>query len=148
MQKADSRPTNTRDIQMAKGKHKTISSRSQYVWASSELSSPTTVSPEYKNTAENQEADLRFYLIQIIEFFKEDINNSLKYRKTGKQVKELKAIQDLKVEGETIKKNTNGGKPGNGKPRKEVRNCRCKYHQQNTRVIRENLRCRRYYRRD
>jgi hypothetical protein len=47
-------------------------------------------------------------------------------------VKELnKEIQDLKVEVETIKKKkktTNGGKPGNGKPRKEVRNYRCKYY--------------------
>jgi hypothetical protein len=42
----------------------------------------------------------------------------------------------------------NGGKPGNGKPRKEVRNYRCKYHQQNKRDIRENLRCRRYNEKD
>jgi hypothetical protein len=48
-------------------------------------------------------------------------------------VKELnKAIQDLKVEVEIIKK-TQMEAPGNGKPRKEVRNYRCKYHQQNTR---------------
>jgi hypothetical protein len=38
----------------------------------------------------------------------------------------------LKVEVETIKNPTNGGKPGNGKPGKEVKNIRCKYHQQNT----------------
>ena len=31
------------------------------------------------------------------------------------------------------KKNTNGSKPVNGKPRNEVRNYRCKYYQQNTR---------------
>ena len=45
--------------------------------------------------------------MKIIESFKEDINNSLKeiQENTGKQVKELnKAIQDLKVEVETIKK--------------------------------------------
>ena len=55
-------------------------------------------------------------------------------------------IQDLKVKVETITttttKLTNGGKPGNGKPRKEVRNYRCKYHQQNTRDRRDNLMCR------
>jgi hypothetical protein len=44
------------------------------------------------------------------------------------------------------KENTNGGKPGNGKPGKEVWNYRCKYCQQNIRERRENLRCRRYRR--
>jgi hypothetical protein len=92
---------------MVKGKHKTISNRSQYVWASSEPSSPITVSPEYTNTPENQEVDLKSYLMEIIESFKEDINISLKeiQENTGKQVKELnKVIQDLKVEVEIIKK--------------------------------------------
>ena len=32
------------------------------------------------------------------------------------------------------------------KPRKEIRNHRCKHHQQNKRDRRENLRCRRYHR--
>ena len=92
---------------MVKGKHKTISNRSQNMWASSEPSSPTTASPEYTNTPENQESVLKSYLMKIIESFKEDINNSLKeiQENTGKQVKELnKVIQDLKVEVETIKK--------------------------------------------
>ena len=45
--------------------------------------------------------------MKIIESFKEDINNSLKeiQENTIKQVKKLnKAVQDLKVEVETIKK--------------------------------------------
>jgi predicted nucleic acid-binding Zn-ribbon protein len=45
--------------------------------------------------------------MKLIESFKEDISNSLKeiQENAGKQVKELnKAIQDLKVEVETIKK--------------------------------------------
>jgi hypothetical protein len=45
--------------------------------------------------------------MKIIESFKEDINNSLKeiQENTGKQVRELnKAVQDLKVEAEIIKK--------------------------------------------
>jgi hypothetical protein len=33
---------------------------------------------------------------------------------------------------------------GDRNPRKEVRSCRCKYHQQNIRDRRENLRCRGY----
>jgi hypothetical protein len=77
------------------------------MWASSEPSSHTTASPEYNNTAENQEADLKLYLLKIIESFKENINNSLKeiQENTGKEVKGFnKVIQDLKVELETIKK--------------------------------------------
>ena len=71
---------------MVKGKHKTISNRSQYTWASSEPSSPTTARHEYKNTHESQEADLKSYLMKIIESFKKDINNSLKeiQENTGK----------------------------------------------------------------
>jgi hypothetical protein len=92
---------------MAKGKHKTLSNRSQNLWASSEPSSPITANSEYTNTPENQESVLKSYLMKIIESFKEDINNSLEeiQENTGKQLKELsKAIQDLKVEVETIKK--------------------------------------------
>jgi hypothetical protein len=72
------RPANTRDNQMSRGKHKKISNKSQYMGASSELSSPTTASTEYTNTTKNQEADLKSCLIKIRESFKEDINNSLK----------------------------------------------------------------------
>jgi hypothetical protein len=90
--------------------------------------------------------------MKIIESFKEDINNSMKemQENTGKQVKKLnKAIQYLKVEVETIKKkNTNGGKPGNGKPKSVLMNYRFNYYQQNTRGRTENLRCRRYGRTD
>ena len=99
------RTVNTRDNQMARGKHKTINNRSQYTLASSEPSSSTTASPRYPNTSENHDADLKFYLMKIIESFKEDINNSLKeiQENTGKQVKELnKVIQEIKEE--TIKK--------------------------------------------
>jgi hypothetical protein len=53
---------------MVKSKHMTISNRSQYTWASSEPSSPNTGSPEYTNTPENQEADLKSYLMKIIDF--------------------------------------------------------------------------------
>jgi hypothetical protein len=37
-----------------------------------------TASPEYTNTTENQESVLKSHLMKIIEYFKEDINNSLK----------------------------------------------------------------------
>ena len=78
LQRESPRPANTRDNQLAKGKHKPISNRSQYTWASSEPISPITASPGYANTPENQEADLKSYLMKIIESFKEDINKSLK----------------------------------------------------------------------
>jgi hypothetical protein len=48
------------------------------MWISSVPRSPITASPEYTNTSENQEAELKFYVINMIEYFKEDINNSLK----------------------------------------------------------------------
>lgn len=67
-------------------------------------SSPTTASPEHTNTPESEKADLKCYLMKIIEFFKEDINNSLKeiQEYTGKQVeahkeetnKSLREIQE------------------------------------------------------
>jgi hypothetical protein len=68
------------------------SNKSQYTWASSEPSSFTTTNPECTNTPENQ--DLKFYLMKIIESFKEDINNSLKeiWENKSKQVKELNKV--------------------------------------------------------
>jgi hypothetical protein len=63
---------------MAKGKSETVNNKSQYTWAPSEQSSPTTESLEYNNTLENQESILKSYLIKRIESFKENNNNSLK----------------------------------------------------------------------
>ena len=79
---------------MVKGKRKNISNRSQDTWASPEPISPTTASPEYTNTPENQESVLKSYLMKIIESFKEDINNSLKeiQENTVKQVKKLSKV--------------------------------------------------------
>jgi len=49
----------------------------------SEPNSPNIASPEYTETPENKGTDLKSCLMNIIEFFKEHINNSLKkYRKT------------------------------------------------------------------
>ena len=74
------------------GKCKTISNTRQNTGASLEPSSPTTASPEYNSKPKNQESVLICYLMKITEYFKEDINNSLKeiQENTGKQVKELK----------------------------------------------------------
>jgi hypothetical protein len=62
---------------MARHKGKNIN-RNQGYLVSSEPSSPTKVSPEYSNTPEKQDPDLKSHLIVMIEYFKEDINNSLK----------------------------------------------------------------------
>lgn len=101
-------------------------------------------SSRYPNMPEKQDNDLKSHLMEMIDIFEEDTNNCIKeiQENTGKQLKELnKEIQDLKVEVETIKKTQMGHKPGNGKPRKAVRNYRCKHQPQNTRDRRENLRC-------
>lgn len=68
-------------------------------------------------------------------------------KNTTKQVKELnKPIQDLKMEIETITEITKGEKPGDRKPRKEIRSYRCKHYQQNTRDRRKTLKGSRYHR--
>lgn len=56
------------------------------MWASIEPCTPTTASPEYTNTLENQDSVLISYLMNIIVSFKENIYNSLIeiQEKTGK----------------------------------------------------------------
>ena len=69
---------NTRDFQMAKGKHKILTNRNQDHSASSESSTPTTASPGYPNTLEKKDMDLKAYLMMLVEDIKKDFNNSLK----------------------------------------------------------------------
>jgi hypothetical protein len=84
--------TNTRDYQMAKGKLNNRTNRNQDHSASSEPSTPTTVSLGYPNKREKQDSDLKSYLMMLVEDFKKDINNSLKeiQENTAKQVEGLK----------------------------------------------------------
>jgi chromosome segregation ATPase len=114
---------------MAKGKQKNLNNRNQNYLESLEPGTPSTRSPEYPNTQEKQDSDLKSYLMMLVEHLKIDINNSLKeiqkntvkqvealkektqksikelQKNTTKQVKEFyKTIQDLKLEVETIKK--------------------------------------------
>jgi hypothetical protein len=129
-QSETARPANTRDNQMEGGTDKNISNRNQDIFkASSEPSSPTSVSPGYPNIVEKQYSDVKITLMMIIEDFRKDTNNSLKeiqgntdkelealkeetqksikelQENTTKQVKELgKTIQDPKIEIETMKK--------------------------------------------
>jgi hypothetical protein len=91
---------------MMRGKCKTISNRSQYTLIPSEPSSPTTASPGYTNKPENQDADLKSFLMKIIESFKKDINNLMKERQEnkGKQVEVLKEETNKSLK--EIQKNT------------------------------------------
>jgi uncharacterized coiled-coil protein SlyX len=110
------------------GQHKNISNRSQGYLASSEPNSPTIASLRYTKPGK-QDLYLKSLLMMVIEDYKKDINNSLKeiqenttkqlealreetekslkelQENTIKQAKEMnKAIQDLTMELETIKK--------------------------------------------
>ena len=63
---------------MAKGKCKKLTNRNQDHSASSEHSTPNTVSPGYQNTSEKQDLYLKSYLMMLVEDFKKGITNSLK----------------------------------------------------------------------
>ena len=93
VQPETARPTNTRNNQMVKGKHKNPTNKNQGHMATSELSSP--------NTPEKQEMDLKLYLMLLIEGFKKDLNNSFKeIQNMGLALKEetqksLREIQEI-----------------------------------------------------
>lgn len=78
LQSETRKPDNTRDNQIARGKHKNISNRNQFDMPISEPSPPTTVIPGYPNTPFKQDSDLNYHFMKMIESFKKDINNSLK----------------------------------------------------------------------
>jgi hypothetical protein len=104
-----------------KGKGKNLTNRNQDHSPSSEMSTPTSASPGYLNTPEEQDLDLKSYLLVLVEDIKKGFKNSLKeiqentakelevlkeiQESTTKQVMELnKTIQDQKMGVETIKK--------------------------------------------
>jgi hypothetical protein len=74
------------------GKYKNISNRKQGYLASSEPNSPTIASPEYPNTLEKQDSEIKSLLMMMIEDIKKDINNPLKeiQDNTGKQLEAFK----------------------------------------------------------
>ena len=83
---------------MVRGKYKNLRNRNQGYLASSEPSSPTKASPEYPNTPEKQDLDLKSHLMMMIEDFKKDINNSIEeIQNTGKQVEALKEATQISV---------------------------------------------------
>jgi hypothetical protein len=60
------RPTNTRDNQMWKGKHKNVPNRNQGYITSSETSFLTRASPGYPNTWKTQDLDLKSHLMMLL----------------------------------------------------------------------------------
>jgi hypothetical protein len=68
---------------MAKGKCKNLTNSNQEHWASSEPSTPTTVSPGYPNKPEKQDTDLKSYLMMVVEDLRRALITHLKkYRRT------------------------------------------------------------------
>lgn len=74
----DSRPANARDSQIVKGEFENIINRSQYNMAPSEPSSPTSASPGYASTPQEQGCDLKSHPLKMIQAFKEDKNIPLR----------------------------------------------------------------------
>ena len=99
LQPETARPSNTRDYQMVKDKHKNLTKRNQDYSPSSEPSTPTSASPGYPNTPKKQDSDLKSYLMMLIEDFKKGINNSLKeiQEKTAKELQFLKKNNKRKI---------------------------------------------------
>jgi hypothetical protein len=81
---------------MAKSKHKSLTNRNQDNSPSSESSTPTSASPGYPNTPENQDSDLKSCLMMLVEDIKKDFNNKLKeiQENTAKEGQVLKEIQE------------------------------------------------------
>jgi hypothetical protein len=70
---------------MAGGKHKNRSNRNQGFLASSKPNSPTITSPGYTTTPEEQNIDLKSFLMMMMEDFKKEIQED-----TGKQLEAFK----------------------------------------------------------
>jgi hypothetical protein len=77
------RSADTRDYQMAKGKLKNLTNRNQDHLASSEPSEPTTASPGYPNTPEEQDSDSKSFLMMLVADFRRALTTHLeKYKRT------------------------------------------------------------------
>ena len=76
---------------MAKYQHKNTINKSQGYMTRWEHNYPITTSPEYPNTTEPQESDLKYNLIKMIEAFKKEANKCLVeiQENTMKQIKEI-----------------------------------------------------------
>jgi hypothetical protein len=109
LQPETARTSNTRDYQMAKGKHKNLTNRNQDHSPSSEPNTAISASSGYPNTTEKQDSDSKSYLMMLVEDLKKGINNSLKeiQENTAKQVEVLKESQEnTAIQVEILKEET------------------------------------------
>ena len=68
---------------MEEGKRRNTTSRNLRNMAASEPNPPTSASPDYTNTPEKQDLDLKSLFMMLLEEHKKDMNESLKkYRGT------------------------------------------------------------------
>ena len=81
---------------MAKGKRRNETNRNQGNMAASKPNSPTMASPEYPNTPEKQDLDLKSLVMILLQENMKDINKSLKEIKE-KMDQKLEAIQPLET---------------------------------------------------
>jgi hypothetical protein len=96
-----------------KGRLKNFTNKNQGHSPSSEPSIPTSASPGNPNTAENLDADLKVYLMMMVEDIKKDFNNSLKkYSRTL-----LKSYKSLKKKRKTHKTG-DGNEQSHTRPKK------------------------------
>jgi hypothetical protein len=72
--------TDSRDYQMAKGRHKNLTNRNQDNSPSSENSTPTSASPGYPKKPKKLDLNLKAYLMMMVEDIMKDFNNQ---RNTG-----------------------------------------------------------------
>jgi hypothetical protein len=81
---------------MVKGRRKNLTNRNQDHSPSSELSTPTSVSPGHHNTSENIDLYLKAYFMMMVEDIKKVFNNSLKeiQENTAKELQVLKEKQE------------------------------------------------------
>jgi hypothetical protein len=63
---------------MVQGKCKNLNNRKQDPLPSSECSTPASVRPEYPNTPDKLDPDLKAYLMMMVEDIKKYFNKSLK----------------------------------------------------------------------
>ena len=96
---------------MAKGKRRNVTNRNQGNMGASESNSPLTASPEYPNTPEKQDLDLKALVMMLLQEHMKDINKSIReiqeemdqkiealIRERQKSLKEIQENTDQKIE--------------------------------------------------
>ena len=133
----ETRPTNTRDNKMAKGKRRNTTNRNLGNMTVSEPNSSTTACPGYHNTSEKKDLDLKSLVMMLLKELKKDINESLKeiqgnmnklethIMETQKSLKEMQEnkAQETEANKEEMQKNKTT-KQQQQKQTKNLKKCR------------------------